>query len=73
MNVNRRRYFKFNLAEKEAYRQQQLGSELPVSQVPLDYPRAPVQSFIKRTEAVELDEELCLNSSSFVRVKTSLY
>jgi len=65
MNVNQRRYFKFNLAEQEAYWQQQLGSELPVSQVPLDYPRAIVQSFIKRTEAVELDEELCLELKQF--------
>jgi hypothetical protein len=54
MNVNQRRYFKFNLAEQEAYWQQQLGSELPVSQVPLDYREHQFSPLLKGLKLLSL-------------------
>ncbi len=46
------------LAEQESFWQKELSGELPVLALPLDHPRPPVQSFIRATESIELDQSL---------------
>ncbi|MCV3214074.1 amino acid adenylation domain-containing protein, partial [Plectonema radiosum NIES-515] len=53
------------LTQQQTYWQQQLGGDMPVLEIPLDYPRSPQQSFIRAKEAVELDEKLCLELNKF--------
>jgi amino acid adenylation domain-containing protein len=49
---------KVSLAAQEAYWKKQLGAALPVLELPLDYARPPVQSFIRSTEVGSFDGEL---------------
>jgi amino acid adenylation domain-containing protein len=49
---------KVSLAEQEAYWKKQLGAALPVLELPLDYARPPVQSFIRSSEDGSFDGEL---------------
>ncbi len=48
-----------NVTEQEAWWKKELSGGLPVLELPLDYTRPPVQSFIRASEAVEIDEILC--------------
>jgi amino acid adenylation domain-containing protein len=65
MSVYKRQDARVNLAEQEAYWQQKLGGDLPRLEVPLDYPRPPVQLFIKEREAIECEKKLCLELKQF--------
>jgi hypothetical protein len=47
------------LERQQAYWQRQLGGELPVLHLCPDYPRPPLQSFIRASEAIELGREIC--------------
>jgi amino acid adenylation domain-containing protein len=58
MVVDTWRYNRVSLAAQEAYWKKQLGGALPVLELPLDYSRPPVQSFIRSRKVVELDGEL---------------
>ncbi len=65
MVVDNWRVIRASLAAQEAYWKKQLGGELPVVELPLDYSRPPVQSFIRSSEVVELDSELCSELKKF--------
>jgi amino acid adenylation domain-containing protein len=65
MNVYKPQDSKITLTQQQTYWQQQLGGDMPVLEIPLDYPRSPQQSFIRAKEAVKLDEKLCLELNQF--------
>ena len=54
-----------SLTQQQIYWEQLLNSELPVLEIPSDYPRSRLQSFIRAKESVELNEEFCLKFYKF--------
>ncbi|MBE9228590.1 amino acid adenylation domain-containing protein [Phormidium sp. LEGE 05292] len=54
-----------SLTQQLLYWEQLLNSELPVLEIPSDYPRSRLQSFIRAKESVELNEEFCLKFDKF--------
>ena len=54
-----------SLTQQLLYWEQLLNSDLPVLEIPSDYPRSPLQSFIRAKESVELNEEFCLKFDKF--------
>lgn len=56
---------KNSLTEQQTYWQQQIGGEVPVLEIPSDYPRSLVKSLTGAKEAVEVDEKLCLKLDKF--------
>src|SRR6476620_837632 len=56
-----------SLTQHQIYWEQLLNSDLPVLEIPSDYPRSPLQSFIRAKESVELDEEFSLKFDKFCR------
>ncbi|MDF5729296.1 MAG: amino acid adenylation domain-containing protein [Rhizonema sp. PD38] len=65
MNVYNPQNKKINLTQQQTYWQQQLSSEVPVLEIPSDYPRSLLPSFIRAKETIELDEKLCLELNKF--------
>ncbi|KYC36320.1 hypothetical protein WA1_42115 [Scytonema hofmannii PCC 7110] len=65
MNIYKPQDSKITLAQQQTYWQQQLGGDLPMLEIPLDYPRSPLQSFTRAKEVVELDKKLCLELNKF--------
>ncbi len=64
MGVYKRRNV-ISLAEQKAYWQKQLCGELPVLEVPLNYLRSQVQSFVRAKEAIKLDEQCLVELQKF--------
>jgi len=56
---------KNSLSEQEAYWQKQLGSVLPVLEIPFKRSRVPVLSFVRIKETIKLDEKLNLELNKF--------
>ncbi len=56
---------KNSLTQQQIYWQQQIDSDLPVLEIPSDYPRSVEKSFIKAKESVELNEKLYLKLDKF--------
>jgi len=54
-----------SVIEQEVYWLQQLGSVLPALEIPFKRSRVPVQSLIRRKEAIQLDEKLGLELKLF--------
>ncbi|GET38792.1 non-ribosomal peptide synthetase [Microseira wollei] len=55
-----------SLNQQQKYWLQQIDSELPLLEIPSDYPRSSViKSFIRDKEAVELNENICLKLDKF--------
>jgi len=49
---------KYSLEEQKEYWHSKLGGELPVTEIPSNYPRPPVQSFLLEQETIDLDEKI---------------
>ena len=64
MDRNRRSDGKISLTEQEAYWHKNFD-DLPSLEFPLDYPRPPVQSYIRNKDAVKLDKKLFLELKRF--------
>src|SRR4028119_1841565 len=56
-----------SLTQQLLYWEQQINSDLPILEIPSDYPRSSLQSFIRAKESVELNEEFCLKFDKFCR------
>ncbi|NMF67478.1 condensation domain-containing protein, partial [Brasilonema octagenarum] len=54
-----------SLTQQQIYWEQQINSALPILEIPSDYPRSPVQSFIRAKESVESNEDFCLKFDKF--------
>ncbi|MDF5721900.1 MAG: amino acid adenylation domain-containing protein, partial [Rhizonema sp. PD37] len=54
-----------SLNQQRIYWQQQIGSDIPVLELPSDYPHLPIQYFFKAKETLEFDENLCLKLDEF--------
>ncbi|NEO95774.1 MAG: non-ribosomal peptide synthetase, partial [Moorea sp. SIO3G5] len=48
---------KIHLTEQRTYWQQKLSGDLPLLEIPIDYPRSKVSSVKRSTEVTELDRE----------------
>ena len=55
MVANRQQDSRLSLTSQEAYWKERLSGELAPLEFPLDYPRPPVQTFIRATESLEMD------------------
>lgn len=51
---------KISITQQKDYWVERLGGYLPVIEVPLDYPRSPGSQQNRATEAIEIDNKLCL-------------
>ncbi|MBO0800342.1 MAG: AMP-binding protein, partial [Blastocatellia bacterium] len=71
MLVDTLRDNKVSLAAQEAYWKKQLGAALPVLELPLDYERPPVQSFIRSRVVVEFDGELYAELKKFCALENT--
>ncbi|GAA6615988.1 non-ribosomal peptide synthetase [Scytonema sp. NUACC26] len=67
MNVLTWQNIRVSQAEQRAYWQNQLHGNLPVLDIPSDYPRTPNHSLTKLREVVELNEDLYLEIKKFSR------
>jgi hypothetical protein len=73
MTIHERKTARASLYEQEIYWKRELGSEIPLLEIPLGHPRPPVKSFIRAMRTMELDENLYLELKKFFYVRASRY
>ena len=56
MATKKSRKVRASLADQRTYWQKRLAGELPILNLPTDYPRPPAQSFIRASKELEIDE-----------------